>query len=94
MRVRNLSIGARAGFAFAILAVLVLLLGAVAIFEAEKMDSSTKKITGYWQPGSHALAEVGLALGRTRALTLRSILQRDPQAVSYTHLTLPTILLV
>ncbi|WP_095153822.1 methyl-accepting chemotaxis protein [Pseudomonas sp. Irchel 3E13] len=84
MRVRNLSIGARAGFAFAILAVLVLLLGAVAIFEAEKMDSATDKITGYWQPSSHALAEVGLALGRTRALTLRSILLRDPQERQHT----------
>ncbi len=84
MRVRNLSIGYRAGFAFAILAVLVLLLGAVAIFEAEKMDSSTKKITGYWQPSSHALAEVGLALGRTRALTLRSIMLRDPQERQHT----------
>jgi len=84
MRVRNLSIGARAGFAFAILAVLVVLLGAVAIFEAEKMDSSTKKITGYWQPGSHALAEVGLALGRVRALTLRSILLRDAEERQHT----------
>ena len=79
MRVRNLSIGYRAGFAFAVLAVLVLLLGAVAIFEADKMNSATDKITGYWQPSSHSLAEVGLALGRTRALTLRSIMLRDPE---------------
>jgi len=78
MRVRNLSIGARAGFAFAILAALVLLLGAVAIYEANKMDSATDKITGYWQPTSHALSETGMALGRTRALTLRAVLLRDP----------------
>ncbi len=77
MRVRNLSIGARAGFAFAILAVLVLLLGAVAIFEAEKMNAANDKITGFWQPTSHALSETSMALGRTRALTLRAVMLRD-----------------
>lgn len=84
MRVRNLSIGYRAGFAFAILAVLVLLLGAVAIFEADKMNSANDRITGYWQPTSHALSETGMALGRTRALTLRAVLLRDAEDRQHT----------
>lgn len=77
MQVRNLKIGVRAGCAFTLLAVLVLVMGLISLYEAKQMDAATDRIRGEWLPAIGALGEVGTSLGRARALTLRSVLLND-----------------
>ncbi|MNJ30532.1 Methyl-accepting chemotaxis protein McpS [compost metagenome] len=77
MQLRNLKIGMRAGCTFIFLAVLVVIMGMVALFQARQMDAATDGIREDWLPAIIALGDVGTSLGRARALTLRSVLRND-----------------
>ncbi|MGH8380840.1 methyl-accepting chemotaxis protein [Pseudomonas sp.] len=77
MQLRNVKIGMRAGCTFTFLAVLILLMGLVSLFQAKQMDAATDGIREDWLPAIIALGEVGTSLGRARALTLRSVLLND-----------------
>ncbi|AIZ32526.1 chemotaxis protein [Pseudomonas parafulva] len=80
MQLRNMKIGIRAACVFALLGVLVLIMGLVALYETRRMDSATDEIRVTWMPAIIALNEVGTSLGRARALTLRSVIEEDPTA--------------
>lgn len=80
MQLRNLKIGIRAASMFVLLGVLVLVMGLVSLFETREMDRATDEIRVTWMPAIISLGDVSSALGRARALTLRSALEEQPSA--------------
>ncbi|MBK5011973.1 methyl-accepting chemotaxis protein [Pseudomonas sp. S60] len=78
MQLRNMKIGVRAASVFAVLGLLVLILGMTALYETQKMDQSTDEIRLTWMPTVMSLSDINSNLGRARALTLRSALDDDP----------------
>ncbi|MDR0209601.1 MAG: methyl-accepting chemotaxis protein [Pseudomonas putida] len=80
MQLRNLKIGIRAASMFVLLGVLVLVMGLVSLFETREMDRATDEIRATWMPAIISLGDVSSALGRARALTLRSALEEQPSA--------------
>ncbi|MDH0303454.1 MULTISPECIES: methyl-accepting chemotaxis protein [unclassified Pseudomonas] len=88
MQLRNMKIGIRAAGMFALLGVLILAMGLIALYETRRMDSATNEIRVNWMPAVLALGEVSSNLGRARALTLRSALEDGSSA---RHATLDRI---
>ncbi|WP_437437099.1 methyl-accepting chemotaxis protein [Pseudomonas putida] len=80
MQLRNLKIGIRAAYMFVLLGVLVLLMGLVSLYETRQMDQATDEIRVTWMPAIISLGDVSSALGRARALTLRSALEDQASA--------------
>ncbi|WP_256930655.1 methyl-accepting chemotaxis protein [Pseudomonas sp. ABC1] len=74
---RNITIGKRAGLAFALLALLTLGLGVFSLNRMGYMDQSSDAIREELLPGLMALSKVEHSLSRVRALTLRSALLSD-----------------
>lgn len=77
MSLRNMNIGSRAGLGFTIIGLLVLAMGLIALFQANKMDDATAEIRVEWLPAVQDVGEVGSGLGRTRALTLRTLIMKE-----------------
>ncbi|WP_339469436.1 methyl-accepting chemotaxis protein [Pseudomonas capeferrum] len=75
MRLRNMKIGIRAASVFALLGVLVLAMGMIALYETRQMDEATDEIRVTWMPAVVALSEISSNLGRARAITLRAALE-------------------
>ncbi|UXY55908.1 methyl-accepting chemotaxis protein [Pseudomonas tohonis] len=84
MQLRNLKIGKRAGLIFALLALMVLAMGGINLYETGRMDAASTEVRGTWLPGVVALSELGAAIGDTRALTLRSIIVDEPAVRQHT----------
>lgn len=77
MSLRNMNIGSRAGLGFTIIGLLVLAMGLIALFQANEMDDATAEIRVKWLPAVQDVGEVGSGLGRTRALTLRTLTMKE-----------------
>ncbi|MGO2236849.1 MAG: methyl-accepting chemotaxis protein [Marinomonas sp.] len=77
MSLRNMNIGSRAGLGFTIIGFLVLAMGLIALFQANEMDDATAEIRVEWLPAVQDVGEVGSGLGRTRALTLRTLTMKE-----------------
>lgn len=77
MHFRNMKIGIRAACVFALLGMLILTMGLVALYETQQMDESTDEIRLTWMPTVMSLSAINSNLGRTRALTLRSALEEN-----------------
>ncbi|MDD1962983.1 methyl-accepting chemotaxis protein [Pseudomonas sp. 39004] len=75
MQLRNMKIGIRAASVFALLGVLVLAMGLIALYETRQMDEATDEIRVTWMPAVVALSEISSNLGRARAVTLRAALE-------------------
>ncbi len=69
----------RAAASFAILAVLVLLLGGITLTQMKRMDDASDSIDTKWFPSVLALEEMGMSMSRVRALTLRTQIIRDAE---------------
>ncbi|MFJ4067623.1 methyl-accepting chemotaxis protein [Pseudomonas sp. NPDC089996] len=78
MQLRNMKIGTRAISVFALLGVLVLAMGLLALYETRQMDKATDEIRVTWMPAVVALSEISTNLGRARAVTLRAALDDSP----------------
>ncbi|NIE75205.1 methyl-accepting chemotaxis protein [Pantoea sp. Ap-967] len=78
MQLRNMKIGIRAASVFALLGVLVLAMGLIALYETRQMDSATDEIRVTWMPAVVALGDISTDLGRARAVTLRAALDDSP----------------
>lgn len=74
MHLRNMRIGTRAAGVFALLGLLVLIMGLVALYETRQMDAATDEIRITWMPAVAALGDISTNLGRSRAVTLRAAL--------------------
>lgn len=77
MNIRSMNIGSRAGIGFTIIALLVLVMGGIALFQAYQMDDAAAEIRNEWLPAVEDVGEVGSGLGRTRALTLRTLTMKE-----------------
>ncbi|WP_416221042.1 methyl-accepting chemotaxis protein [Pseudomonas sp. RP23018S] len=74
-----MKIGRRAAILFTLLGVLVLMMGLLALYETRQMDEATDDIRLSWLPAMSALNGIGTDVGRVRALTLRTLLDDDPE---------------
>jgi len=80
MQFRNVGIGQRAAGIFALLGLLVVLMGSLSLYETSRMDSASEDVASGWMPAVVSLGEVGTNLGKTRIMLLRALLESDAQA--------------
>ncbi|MGP0201234.1 MULTISPECIES: methyl-accepting chemotaxis protein [unclassified Pseudomonas] len=79
MLLRKLRIGTRAAASFALLALLVLLLGGITLAQMKRMDAASDDVATNWLPAILALEDISMNMSRVRALTLRAHIIRDAQ---------------
>ncbi|EZH80050.1 chemotaxis protein [Ectopseudomonas composti] len=79
MLLRKMKIGWRAAASFAVLALLVLLLGWITLMQMSRMDEMSDAIEGKWFPSVLALDEMNTSSAKIRALTLRIHISRDAE---------------
>jgi methyl-accepting chemotaxis protein len=82
MLLRKMKIGWRAAASFAVLALLVLLLGWITLTQMSRMDDMSDAIEAKWFPSVLALDEMNMSAARIRALTLRIHITQDAQSRS------------
>ncbi|NWE91639.1 methyl-accepting chemotaxis protein [Pseudomonas reactans] len=82
MSIRSLNIAPRAGLGFGILGLMVLALGAFALLQMANMRQQSDQVENNWLPSVMAVGEMSQDLLRIRALTLRLLVNRDPQALA------------
>ncbi|MEH6490849.1 methyl-accepting chemotaxis protein [Halopseudomonas sp.] len=73
MWIRNSSIGLRAAACFAVLALLMIMLGVMSLVQMQRMDQMAKQVDENWLPAIVETNDMGLASARVRALTLRAM---------------------
>ncbi|MBC3475786.1 methyl-accepting chemotaxis protein [Pseudomonas taiwanensis] len=71
MWLRNLGVGRRSALSFSLLAGLLLVLGAVALYQMNQMDDRSEEIDGKWLPAIMAVNDMTAASSRVRSMTLR-----------------------
>ncbi|MHC5352111.1 methyl-accepting chemotaxis protein [Metapseudomonas furukawaii] len=84
MDFRNLKIGLRAGLGFAVLTVLSLILGGVALYQMKRMDAMAQQVDQNWLPAIVTVNELNTATSRVRALTLSMLALRGNTALKST----------
>lgn len=82
MNIRSLNIAPRAGLGFGVLALMVFALGGFALLQMANMRQQSDQVENNWLPSVMAVGEMSQDLLRVRALTLRLLLNRDPQALA------------
>ncbi|PRC11578.1 methyl-accepting chemotaxis protein, partial [Pseudomonas poae] len=82
MSLRRLNIAPRAGLGFGLLALMVFALGGFALLQMANMRQQSDQVESNWLPSVMAVGEMSQDLLRVRALTLRLLLNRDPQALT------------
>ena len=82
MSIRSLNIAPRAGLGFGLLALMVCALGAFALLQMSNMRAQSDEVDNNWLPSVMAVGEMSQDILRLRALTMRLLLNRDPQAIS------------
>ncbi|MBB1521433.1 methyl-accepting chemotaxis protein [Aquipseudomonas guryensis] len=81
MSLRNIKIATRAGLGFAILALLVMLVGGFSLQQMKRMNGAASEVKEVWLPAILALNDMSQNILRIRAATLRLIVIRDPAVV-------------
>jgi len=82
MSIRSLNIAPRAGLGFGLLALMVFALGGFALLQMANMRQQSDQVENNWLPSVMAVGEMSQDLLRIRALTLRLLVNRDPQALA------------
>ncbi|AZD07172.1 Methyl-accepting chemotaxis sensor/transducer protein [Pseudomonas chlororaphis] len=82
MSIRSLNIAPRAGLGFGLLALMVFGLGAFALLQMSNMRAQSDEVDNNWLPSVMSVGEMNQDLLRVRALTLRLLLNRNPQALA------------
>lgn len=82
MSIRSLNIAPRAGLGFGLLALMVFALGGFALLQMANMRQQSDQVETNWLPSVMAVGEMSQDLLRIRALTLRLLVNRDPQALA------------
>ncbi|NMZ02402.1 methyl-accepting chemotaxis protein [Pseudomonas proteolytica] len=82
MSIRSLNIAPRAGLGFGLLALMVFVLGGFALMQMANMREQSDQVETNWLPSVMAVGEMNQDLLRVRALNLRLLVNRDPQAVA------------
>ncbi|WP_242209292.1 MULTISPECIES: methyl-accepting chemotaxis protein [unclassified Pseudomonas] len=81
MSIRSLNIAPRASLGFGLLALMVFALGAFALLQMSNMRAQSDEVDNNWLPSVMAVGEMSQDMLRLRALTMRLLLNRDPQAL-------------
>ena len=81
MSIRSLNIAPRAGLGFGLMALMVCALGAFALLQMSNMRAQSDEVDNNWLPSVMAVGEMSQDMLRLRALTMRLLLNRDPQAL-------------
>jgi len=81
MSLRSLNIALRASLGFGLLALMVFALGAFALMQMGNMRQQSDEVESNWLPSVMSVGEMSQDLLRIRALTLRLLINRDPQAI-------------
>jgi methyl-accepting chemotaxis protein len=81
MSLRNLAIAPRAALGFGLVALLVVLLGIFSLMQMGEMRERSDEINDNWLPSVLAIGDVSKNILRLRAITLRSMLNRDSAQV-------------
>ncbi|MWV17449.1 HAMP domain-containing protein [Pseudomonas sp. L-22-4S-12] len=81
MSLRNMKIATRSGLGFAVLALLVLVVGGFSLMQMNRMNKQSSEVNEIWVPAILALDEMSQDFLRVRAMTLRLLLIRDEQAM-------------
>ncbi|QHF44002.1 methyl-accepting chemotaxis protein [Pseudomonas sp. S35] len=82
MSIRSLNIAPRAGLGFGVLALMVFALGGFALLQMGNMRQQSDQVENNWLPSVMAVGEMSQDVLRIRALTLRLLVSREPQAVA------------
>lgn len=82
MSIRSLNIAPRAGLGFGLLALMVFALGGFALLQMANMREQSDQVENNWLPSVMAVGDMSQDLLRIRALTLRLLVNRDPQALA------------
>ena len=82
MSIRSLNIAPRAGLGFGVLALMVFALGGFALLQMGNMRQQSDLVESNWLPSVMAVGEMGQGVLRIRALTLRLVVNREPQALA------------
>ena len=79
MQFRQMKIGKRAASLFTLLGLLVLALGLISLYETRQMDRASSEIRETWLPSVISMGEIGTDLNRARAMTMRSLIEEQPE---------------
>ena len=79
MQFRQMKIGKRAASLFTLLGLLVLALGLISLYETRQMDRASSEIRVTWLPAVISMGEIGTDLNRARAMTMRSLIEEQPE---------------
>lgn len=79
MSLRNISVSTRASLSFAVMALIVLLVGGLSLLQMQRMNENTTQVEQNWLPSILALDDMSREFLRVRALTLRLFVNRDAQ---------------
>ncbi|MNJ20850.1 Methyl-accepting chemotaxis protein McpS [compost metagenome] len=82
---RNISIAWRASIGLGLVTALTAALGIFALYQLEDMRESTRQISDDWLPGVMVLSHGAQNIQRIRALTLRIMINRDPQSLEQNY---------
>ncbi|OBZ23815.1 methyl-accepting chemotaxis protein [Pseudomonas protegens] len=77
MLLRTMNISRRAGFSFALIALLALALGGFSLLEMQRMNQQSLEVDQNWQPSIVAANALALTSTQIRTLTLRMLVVRD-----------------
>ncbi len=82
MSIRSLNIAPRAGLGFGLLALMVFGLGMFALMQMSNMRQQSDEVDNNWLPSVMSVGEMNQDLLRLRALTMRLLVNRNPQALA------------
>jgi methyl-accepting chemotaxis protein len=85
MFLRNVSIARRAGVGFALISLLVALLGWFALLQMSAIRQSEVTVESRWMPSMRLVNDIRDSLLRTRTISLRMALDLDPAQMSEYH---------
>lgn len=80
MSIRSLNIAPRASLGFGLLALMVFCLGVFALLQMSNMRAQSDQVDDNWLPSVMAVGDMSQDMLRLRALTMRLLINRDPQA--------------
>ncbi|TDF77938.1 methyl-accepting chemotaxis protein [Pseudomonas sp. H9] len=81
MSLRRMNIAPRAALGFGLVALLVFALGGFALMQMNSMRQQAEQVDSNWLPSVIAVGQMTQDTLRIRALTLRLLINRDPQAL-------------
>lgn len=82
MMMRNIPIGVRLTLAFAMLVLIMFLLGGASLLNIHKMKQEEREISEQWLPAVEAIADLNLSLMHFRLFTLRTLIDSSPEALA------------